>query len=258
MVKERQRKKAQPPYLYLGEVLGVIERIYRESGGTVSRDTFSNIIRNVPASSSFQRKLAACRNFGFLKEEGSKITLTDLANHWLCPQSDEEKAAAKKEAFLKIEEFRKVYDRFCGKLLDPDYLPNFFEREVGIDRLVRHKWTKCFMDSAEVAGLLQHRDDGKYNVLEGVAVSPSETETKPEPAGEAPETTAITPTGKELARTPAEEETGYHRSRISVAGRKYAEFSIPDGLTAKDVSKLQNHLDGLKIIVEGLTRESEV
>lgn len=247
--------KAQPPYVNLTDVLKIIEQVYLKCAGSASRDSFSGIIDNSLTSSSYNKKLNTCKNFGLLKEEFKKIFLTDLAKRIVVPHNEEERAIAKKEAFLNIKIFQDVYERFCGKILDPSFLPNFFEREIKIDNEVKNRWAKSFVECAQTAELLRIKENGTYVVLEGGEASPlRETEDINETKDNV-ETIEIIdpkPTQKEsLIVSTYEEEAGYNRSKVSLSDGKFAEFLIPECSKAKDARKLKAHLEALKIMIEG-------
>lgn len=246
--------KSRPPFVSLKYALDVIGQVYLKYAGSASRDSFSNIINNVLSSSSFQNKLNACKNYGLLKVEGNKISLTDLANKIVVPHNEEERAIARKEAFLKINVFQEVYDKFCGKMLDPNYLPNYFEREVKVVSELKDKWSNSFIECGQAAGLLRARDNGKYVVLEGGEISPSkeaEMTGEIEDNIETPEIIDTKPVQKESLIIPTFEEAGYNRSRVSLSDGKYAEFLIPECSKKKDAKKLKAHLESLRIAIEG-------
>ncbi|MGR3173638.1 MAG: hypothetical protein ACUZ8N_03470 [Candidatus Scalindua sp.] len=243
--------KSRPPFINLQYALDIIEQVYLKCAGSATRDSFSSIINNVLSSSSFANKFNACRNFGLLKAEGNKISLTDLASKIVAPHNEEERAVARKEAFLKINVFQEVYERYCGKILDPAYLPNFFEREVKVGSVLKDMWAKSFIESGQAAGLLKAREDEKYVVLEGATILPPE-----ENKGAKGDTGKTN--GDELPPPPPpppNDEDGYYRAKVTLTDNKFAEFSIPDNLSVNDARKLQNHLDGLKIIIKGYTKE---
>ena len=253
--KPKRPYKSRPPFINLHYALNVIEQVYLKCAGSASRDSFSNIINNVLSSSSFANKLNACKNFGLIKGEGNKISLTDLANKIVAPHNEEEKAVARKEAFLKINVFQEVYERYCGKILDPNYLPNFFEREVKVVSELKDKWANSFIECGQAAGLLRARNDGKYVVLEGgEMLTPEETEETNEIGDDVKtvETIDAKPVQKEPSIVPTHEEARYyHHSKVGLTDGKYAEFLIPDCINEKDAKKLQTYLQGLKLIIEG-------
>ncbi len=153
------------PYISLPEAVSVLEECYDKSGDEFSLDLFSAAIKNSTSSSSFAKKLAACRNYGLVNIEGNTISLTVFSQRIFRPRSSKERKATLKEAFLSVDYFRRVYERFLGKILpQEEYLANTFSDFVPKDAAPR--WAKRFMESALYAGLILERADGKLQVLD--------------------------------------------------------------------------------------------
>lgn len=164
--KDRVARGEKPPYIDLGEAVQVIGLCYDRAGDEIPFDLFSEITGNTASSSSFTRKLATCRNFGLVTVTLSKITLTEIAERIFRPRDPHERQAALKDAFLSIDLFRRMYDKYLGKILPQDeYLANTFADYVPQDQAP--KWVDRFVDSAQEAGLLLNRADGKTQVIDG-------------------------------------------------------------------------------------------
>jgi hypothetical protein len=154
------------PYIDLFDAVSLIEQCYDRAGDQISFDLFSQVIGNSLASSSFQRKLAAARNYGLVTIGNRLIDLTEIAQRIFRPRSQDEKQNALKEAFLYNDVFRRVYDRYASKILpQEEYLANVFADYVPKEET--RKWADRFLASADTAGLLFVRPDGKTQLLEG-------------------------------------------------------------------------------------------
>ena len=102
------------------------------------------ILGNPITSSAFTRKLRALTSYGLLAEEAqAHVALTGLAMAMLLPRSSQAQAEAKKQAFLKIEQFALLFNQHKSKLLPADeFLRNILEQESGIPREVSQTWVK--------------------------------------------------------------------------------------------------------------------
>lgn len=169
-LKRRLPKGSKPPVLTLLEAVSVITDIYELAGGNVSLDALSQIVRNSRSSSTFSKKLTALRGYGLVEIENQDVRLSELGNRIVAAKSPAMKVKAIKEAFISVDVFARIYKQLCGKILPQDeYLVNFFTDFVPKDFSI--SWMERFKDSAAYAGVLLDRGDGKFQVIEDVAVN---------------------------------------------------------------------------------------
>lgn len=169
-LKRRLPKGSKAPVLSLLDAVGVITNIYELAGGNVSLDALSQIVRNSRSSSTFSKKLTALRNFGLVEIENQDVRLSELGNRIVAPKSPAAQISAIKEAFISVEVFAQIYKQLCGKILPQDeFLVNFFTDYVPKD--LAAIWMEKFKDSATYARVLMDRGDGKFQVIEDVAVN---------------------------------------------------------------------------------------
>ena len=165
-LKDRVARGERAPYIDLVEAVQIIEACYDRAGDEIPFDLFSEVTRNTASSSSFTRKMATCRNFGLITVSGNKINLTEVAERIFRPRDPNERQAALKDAFLSIDLFRRIYDKYLGRILPQDeYLANTFSDYVPPEEA--RKWVDRFVESANEAGLLLDRSDGKTQVIDG-------------------------------------------------------------------------------------------
>lgn len=162
---DKKPKGSYPPRLTLAEAGEIITALYERTGSEATLDELSEIFGNTTKSSAFSAKLVCLRKFGLIDTNGNKVKLSEAANSIVAPLDRTERAQALKATFLKTEEFEKVYLRLVGKILPEDsFLQNSFLEYGGKE--LAPKWMESFKESADYAGLLMDRGDGKLQVRE--------------------------------------------------------------------------------------------
>jgi hypothetical protein len=148
----------------------------------------------------------------------------------------------------------KLYDRHRGKLLPADeFLRNIIEQDFKIPKDLLETWTSYFKDAAEAAGVLFQRPDGKYQLTEDAVFSGPAQNPQLETDKQAQESSFVASTVEErMRRSDDELPTGGHTTKIALSGKRYAVFSFPDSLTAKDAQKLKGALSGLSAIIDSM------
>jgi hypothetical protein len=251
---------SHPPYISFSEALELARQIYEHGAGKASRDLVSKITGNSASSSSLIRKIAALKSFDLAttptKEE---VVLTDLASRIVAPTDPNSAELGKKEAFLKLEIFGKIFERLKGKLLPADeFLKNILEQELRIPRGLSSAWVKTFKEGLETADLLHARGDGKFQILESPRAAPKPIAVSSE-ARDSFSTAdrATLSVGKAqvhtepIATTSVPFAASGHCTKIEVSGGQ-AIFQFPDKLTSRDAKKLKGALTGLIQIIDSM------
>lgn len=106
------------PYMDLDTAITVARAFVANGGGAHTRDQLAGAMQQSPMSGAFIMKLSAARQFGLVDYIDGKFKLTDLGFSIVDKNETREKAA-RVEAFLNVELYRKVYEEFKGKQLPP-------------------------------------------------------------------------------------------------------------------------------------------
>ena len=96
------------------------------------------------------------RDFGFTigTRDAAQIEITELGKHAVYPGSDEERAAALLEAFLKVEIFKKVVEHYHGsKLPDEPYRTNTLTTTFGLDETIVDEFVGLFEKNTRFVGI---------------------------------------------------------------------------------------------------------
>lgn len=233
----------KPPYIHLGGAIDIARRVYEDAGGNVSEDELSSIVGNSVGSSSFKTKLLALKSFGVVNQEGhgQRITLSDLGRRLVAALTPEDRARAQKEAFLRIETYRRLYDLWAGKILPTEeFFLNALREQCKIPQQLTKDWMKSFTDSGNAAGLFQQRPDGKTQVrIESGSVSrPPEIDPSGPSAGESPQGGDDHQTPGAAVQLKPPPPGTMQRFQIPLLEAKLAVVELPHGWTESDIVKM--------------------
>lgn len=256
---ERYKKGSLPPFLALSDAFSIVGQIYEQGGGRANYTLLSRIFDNSPSSSSFTKKLAWLKIYGLIVEQNKgELNLSDLGLTLAAPMSKEAELIAKKEAFLRVDVYYRIFERHKGKLLPADeFLKNIIEQDCGIPRELSDAWVSSFKDAIRTVGLLHDRGDQKTQIMESpwfftVANAPAA------PATDIPVESKKSDVKEEVrVSTVAPLSISGHNTKILLSGQRYAIFSIPDSLSERDAHKIKSAITGLSAIIDSMVEERE-
>ncbi len=257
---ERFPRGSFPPFIFLGEAITLAEKLYALSSGKASFDLLSRVTGNSISSSSFTKKLSALKAYGLVSVDQAKmeVALTDIGVTIAAPMNQEASGLARKEAFLRIEVFNRIYEKHKGKLLPADeFLRNIIEIDCQMPRELSPQWLLAFKQSIRAAGLLYDRGDGKMQIMESpiasleVSVAASLV---PPAESQIPKETQQ-PSEQPSVTVPF--SASGHNTKIALSSQRYALFSIPDSLTTRDAQKIKSAIAGLSAIIDSMVEEGK-
>jgi len=250
------------PKLSFQEVIELTKITGSKAGEEGSLDTLSRITGNSRSSSSFNKKVAALKNFGVFNIDKSGYSLTELGKQIVNPESFEQQGKAIIEAFLNQEHLRKIWENYKGKRLPQiEFLANSIVNIIKVPPELKKTWAKYFIESANFAGLLDERESGSFQVLSGYTPSFTDEEEPEQPAKEELETmekkqeqvienTNIDPLGI------LNQSWGIFNTK-TVSNNQKAVFAIPENLTQQDIDSLKIFLKGIEVQLDGLKKSDE-
>ena len=140
------------PYMDLDTAITVARAFVANGGGPRTRDQLAGALGQSPLSGAFIMKLSAARQFGLVDFSDGKFKLTDLGFSIVDKNETREKAA-KVQAFLSVELYRRIYEEFKGKQLPPR--PLGLEQtfvQMGVTQKQKSNAKLAFEKSARQAG----------------------------------------------------------------------------------------------------------
>jgi hypothetical protein len=154
--KPKPRSEVASPYHDLDKCI-TVAKVIREAGGTCDRAQLALLLKySGVKNGGFLSRVSSAKMFGLIEENGDKLTLTERAKQILSPVMPDDAEKAKVEAFLSVNFFSQLYERFNGQALPNEVgLKNLFENTYKVvpDRVIPA--LRVFMDSADSAGFFR-------------------------------------------------------------------------------------------------------
>lgn len=149
---KRAKGSIQYPWYDLENAVVVARAILDGGGLPVTREQLAGALRITPTGGNFILRTSAARMFGLIELVQSKFQLTPLG-FTILGRDEAKERAAKADAFLHVELYRRVYEEFRGKSLPPrpHGLENAFV-QFGVSPKSRKVARQVFERSARQAG----------------------------------------------------------------------------------------------------------
>ncbi|WP_313181405.1 hypothetical protein [Sphingobacterium siyangense] len=103
--------------------------------------------------------VSATVKHGLITNIKSTLKITDLFKKIIHAYTEDEALVFKREAFLKPEVFKLIYERLKGKKLDISILGKVFIREYDVDSKSAQKVAGYFIKGIKLLGLLDQQDN---------------------------------------------------------------------------------------------------
>lgn len=158
-----KRSSVSYPYFDHDTSLEVARKIHSEAGGSCEADRLASMLSyKTTKSGTFQTRLSAAKQFGYVRADGPLLSVTERANQALHPVLPEDAIRAKCEAFLSVELFSKVYDTFKNISLPAKTgLRNLFQQTYGLGEDRLEPAIRVMMDSAQQTGFIHNGDQSR-------------------------------------------------------------------------------------------------
>jgi hypothetical protein len=155
--KPKPKSGTAAPYYDLAQSIVVAQTIHEQGGGACSREQLAPLLKYSGTNNGgFLTRVSAAKMFGLIDESGETLRITDRAKSILSPVIAQDAERAKVEAFLAVDLFRQVFERFKGQMLP---------QETGLKNLLANTYQvvpgrlvpalRVMMDSAETAGFFK-------------------------------------------------------------------------------------------------------
>lgn len=152
----RERSTVQFPYEDLDAALTVARTVHADYGGRCNVDQLAASMRASATSGAFRNKIGAARMFGLVTVTRGGLQITDLGSRAVDPRTA---ADARATAFLNVELYRKLHDRFRGATLPNEQGLEAAIRSEGVAAKQVMRARQALQRSAEIAGFFAHGRD---------------------------------------------------------------------------------------------------
>ncbi|SMQ69588.1 hypothetical protein SAMN06297468_1773 [Altererythrobacter xiamenensis] len=158
-IKKRARRKIKFPYSDLARAEELCSALLEIAGRAEAEQTQLAVKLDMSANGgTFRGRLSAARMFGLIQTPGSRVLLTSLGRQIL---EDNTRAQARSTAFLNIELYAAMYERYNGYSLPPAAAVERQMEELGVPPKQKERARQAFAASAETAGYIA--DNGRFS-----------------------------------------------------------------------------------------------
>jgi hypothetical protein len=169
----REQSTIAFPYMDLDAAISVARAIIGAGGVALSRDQLAGVMKLSVNSGNFVTKVATARLFGVIAHTQGKYELTNLGFS-IVDTDENRQRAARREAFLTVPLYKRVYEEFRGKQLPPRPLgleQAFVQFGVSSKQKAPARW--AFEKAATQAGFFASGND---RLIEPIIAAPARIE----------------------------------------------------------------------------------
>jgi len=239
--KAREKSALYPP-VPLSDCLEFIRLVDSLGGKSASYDS---VAKNLGLAShktrSFLGKVSASKQYGLITTGSEVIQLTEAAKRILYPANESEAKQLLVSLFTSPPLYEKLVERYQNKAIPQTVqLSNILMNDYRIIKQVKENAAECFLQSAELLGLIQNGillvESQEIGLTSAEAIA-----TKPE--NETPHQEELLPQ-EPTRQLPASSASGY-RSEIPTLSKLSATIFIPDGVTPKDLDYIDMYIKSM-------------
>ncbi len=150
--RKRFRSEIEFPYADLEGAVELAQTIHDKAGSSAEVDELAAWMGQSSSGGTFRSRLGAARMFGLIETGQGQATLTQAGRDALDGSGKER--AARADAFLNVELYRAMYDRYKGNALPP---PPAIERQMeqlGVSPKQKERARQTFTKSAQYAAFI--------------------------------------------------------------------------------------------------------
>lgn len=187
--KQQVRQRAAAGYAYndLDASIAVAAKMQEMQGGSCALDQLAQWLGYASTKSgTFQARISSAKQFGLVEQGGGALHVTDRAVSILSPVMPEDATNARADAFLSVELYGLIYDRYKGNTIPPRVgMRNLLMNTYGLSEEAVDKAMRVMYDSARQAGLFNGGDETRLvrpGIRTTAAAAAAVSERPPAPA----------------------------------------------------------------------------
>lgn len=150
--KKRFRSEVEFPYSDLQAAVEMAQTIHEKAGSSCETDELAVWMGQTATGGTFRTRLGAARLFGLIETSQGRASLTQRGRDVLDLSGNER--VARVEAFLNVELFSLMYDKFKGNVLPPPAAIERQMQEMGVSPKQLERARQTFSKSAQYAGFI--------------------------------------------------------------------------------------------------------
>lgn len=154
---ERERSTIEFPYTDLENAIEVVKGVHNAGGTACEYEQLAAELNMESKGGSFRLRVNGAKTYGLIySERGGRITMSDLGRQIIDSQSER---AARRDAFLSVELFAKVFEQFNGSPLPSQVALERVVEGMGVGPKVKDRARQVLLRSAKQAGFFDARPD---------------------------------------------------------------------------------------------------
>lgn len=153
---KRERSTIDFPYGDLSDAEAVAKGVHGVSGSSCEWEQLAAKLEQAPLGGGFRQRMLTAKAFGLVTYTQGKVTLTPLGSKINDPKKEK---AARAEAFLAVELYKAVYDKFKGGVLPPTDALEAEMVALGVAKKQSGKARQYFQRSAQQGGFFWSGQD---------------------------------------------------------------------------------------------------
>lgn len=155
----RRRSAIGSPYFDLASIEEAAKKLHSLAAGKCERVQFADLLGYKSANNgSFMSRLASAKQFGLIEPVGNDVVLSKTGRMLAAPVTDDDAANARVTAFLNVELYSAVYNKFHGQSLPQEEGLKNFLVQMGVTADRAPGAIATMMASAEHAGFFKGGD----------------------------------------------------------------------------------------------------
>jgi hypothetical protein len=153
---ERERSTIGFPYGDLDDAVEIAKAVHGEFGSGCDWDQLAAKLGQAASGGGFRQRALTAKSFGLITYGQGRVSLTPLGSK-ICDPKQEKSARA--EAFLNVELYRAVYDKFKGGVIPQGKGLESEMASLGVAKKQSDKARQVFQRSATQAGFFWSGQD---------------------------------------------------------------------------------------------------
>lgn len=147
----RERSQIEFPYTDIGQAQEIVQVLYDRGGGSADREQLAVWMDQSAVGGTFRSRISAAAMFGFIRPERGRVQMTALGREAVDPSK---KDAALADAFLRVELFKAMFDKYQGYALPPAAAIERQMVELGVPEKQKVRARQTFQKSALLSGFV--------------------------------------------------------------------------------------------------------
>lgn len=159
------------PYLDLENAIDIVKAVHKVEGDRCGWKQLATSLGVASEGGGFRMRMLTAKTFGLLTYEKGQVMLTDWGIRATDPNHEKR---ARYEAFLNVELFSKLFERYNGQQLPPVAAIERAIENLGVAPKQKDKVRQVFLRSAKQAGLFELATD-RLSIPPGMNSQKNET-----------------------------------------------------------------------------------